>query len=196
MITFLGGGGDGLAEFTGTLKINKLREEYEAGKSLIQIAIDDNLSYNSLKNYASKNKWKKGIRKDLLAAERILDNDEQVRKKKEEALSLIQGETKSLLELFGAHDEVEGKGTSATQSALKARAQALECVTNVATKVFSLETDAETIERKLNQLEYNKQLELIEYKIEIEKLKIKETKLNIKELSKGRGSGKTSIFLE
>ena len=153
-----------------------LREEYESGKSLAAIAVDYNLSYPSLKNYASKNKWKKGMIKNIAAAERVLDNDEEIRKKKNEFIGKIQDEAIELIGVFKDNDCMDKD----TQGAVKSRVGALETIVNIGSKIFSIENNSEVVARKINQLAYNKQLELLEYELEIEKLGIKATKNKIK----------------
>lgn len=162
--------------YTNTGRIKELREEYESGKSLAEIAVDYNLSYPSLKNYASKNKWKKGITKNIAAAERILDNDEEIRKKKNEFIEKVQDEAINLVETFKENDCMDKD----TQGAMKSRAGALETIVNIGSKIFSIENNSEIVARKINQLAYNKQLELLEYEVEIEKVSLKASKNKIK----------------
>ena len=52
---------------TTTTKLKTLiRKRYESGEDLLDLAVEYNIKYGTLRNISSKEKWQKGILKDIV----------------------------------------------------------------------------------------------------------------------------------
>ena len=62
----------------------EIKKEYELGISLRELAFKHNLSYGSLRNYASNHDWVKGSKSILIAAQELILETEELAKQREE----------------------------------------------------------------------------------------------------------------
>ena len=62
----------------------EMKKEYELGISLREISFKHNISYGSLRNYASNHGWVKGSKSVLIAAQELILETEELAKQREE----------------------------------------------------------------------------------------------------------------
>ena len=58
---------------------NDIKKRFEFGENLLDLAMEYNLNYGTLKNYASKKKWEKNKRAELVYAMNFLMETELYR---------------------------------------------------------------------------------------------------------------------
>ena len=157
-------------------ELEELRLAYESGENTFSLAVRFNLNQGSLKNYASKNKWKHGIRKKLIKDTCNILDAEAISKEIEEIKIKFKG-----LMLGTLNDIGDSDGTiKSQQEALLARMRALREGYQLAVSLLDIKTTAEEIEHKKNMLTYKAlvskmELEITKYEEEIKSIKHKRT---------------------
>ena len=138
---------------------NEIKKRYESGENLLDLAMEYNLNYGTLKNYASKKKWEKNKRAELVYAMNFLMETEEDVAERNEILKHFKTLGKSYLAYFL---ELEKKGNrptkKAVEEALKNRMQAAEILKSFLKDIHNFRSPEE-------------QARLVSAVLELEKLK-------------------------
>ena len=84
---------------TTTTKLKTLiRKRYESGEDLLDLAVEYNIKYGTLRNISSKEKWQKGILKDIVYFKEIEKLTSKLAEEREEKKKQYRERTKEIME--------------------------------------------------------------------------------------------------
>lgn len=133
----------------------EIRQRYEYGEDLKDLAYEFRLSYGTLKNISSKEKWEKGKRAQLLY---LAEVEEDIAKHKE-AMEEIKGHYRNLHKsvlayMIDLERNKERPAVKAREEALKNRVQAIKENYAFAKDLYNIMTPMEEVDYKVKLARY------------------------------------------
>ncbi|MGL4628968.1 MAG: hypothetical protein ACRCUR_05725 [Cetobacterium sp.] len=169
----------------------EIRKRFEAGEDLKELAYEFRLSYGTLRNLSSKEKWQKGINSTLLYLQEVQNDIEQHLEEKEEIKGHYKNLHKStlayLIELERKKERPTNKGR---EDALRTRIATHRDGYQFAKELYSIMNPEEELDYKIKLARYQAYKDEIladekerEMKLDSESidLKLKKIELKIKE---------------
>ncbi|MGL4653878.1 hypothetical protein [Cetobacterium sp.] len=169
----------------------EIRKRFEAGEDLKELAYEFRLSYGTLRNLSSKEKWQKGINSTLLYLQEVQNDIEQHLEEKEEIKGHYKNLHKStlayLIELERKKERPTNKGR---EDALRTRIATHRDGYQFAKELYSIMNPEEELDYKIKLARYQAYKDEIladekerEIKLDSESidLKLKKIELKIKE---------------
>lgn len=127
----------------------EIKKEYELGVSLKELAFKHNLSYGSLRNYASSNDWIKGSKAVLITAQELILETEELAKQREIIKQEFRTLTLTTLEL------AKQSGFDKSKSeAFRNQAQGLNQLYALSKELFNIRTPQEDLELREAYIKY------------------------------------------
>ncbi|WP_427043174.1 hypothetical protein HUW86_09630 [Fusobacterium sp. SB021] len=77
---------------------NLIRQKFEAGQDLIDLAIEYKINYGTLRNLSSKENWQKGILKDIVYIKETEKLTKEIAKKRENKRKEYRERTQEIME--------------------------------------------------------------------------------------------------
>lgn len=77
---------------------NLIRQKFEAGQDLIDLAIEYKINYGTLRNLSSKENWQKGILKDIIYIKETEKLTKEIAKKRENKRKEYRERTQEIME--------------------------------------------------------------------------------------------------
>lgn len=133
----------------------EIRKRFEAGEDLKELAYEFRLSYGTLRNLSSKEKWQKGINSTLLYLQEVQNDIEQHLKEKEEIKGHYKNLHKStlayLIELERKKERPTNKGR---EDALRTRIATHRDGYQFAKELYSIMNPEEELDYKIKLARY------------------------------------------
>ena len=127
----------------------EMKKEYELGISLRELAFKHNLSYGSLRNYASNHDWVKGSKSVLIAAQELILETEELAKQREEIKKQFRDLTQQTLSIISQ----AGLDKSKTE-AFRNQAQGLNQLYALSKELYNIRTPKEDLELRETYIKY------------------------------------------
>lgn len=132
--------------------LNRIREQFEAGYNLYDLAIENFLNYDTLRQISKNEKWKKGSRIEAIRiAELALDSEKNAK-----ARSLVKNQYKSMTKQMRASLIKMGKDKAPEdkekEEAILKRAQTISTLYSIDKDLHNILTtkeDADILQKKL-----------------------------------------------
>ena len=134
----------------------EMKKEYELGISLREISFKHNISYGSLRNYASNHGWVKGSKSVLIAAQELILETEELAKQREEIKKQFRDLTQRTINLVSQ----SGLDKSSTE-AFRNQAQGLNQLYALSKELYNIRTPKEDLELREAYINYCELLDRI-----------------------------------
>ncbi|MGL5427130.1 MAG: hypothetical protein ACRDAS_04370 [Cetobacterium sp.] len=166
----------------------EIRKRFEAGEDLKELAYEFRLSYGTLRNLSSKEKWQKGINSTLLYLQEVKNDIEQHLEEKEEIKGHYKNLHKStlayLIELERKKERPTNKGR---EDALRTRIATHRDGYRFAKELYSIMNPEEELDYKIKLARYEAYKDEIladekerEIKLDSESIDLKLKKIELK----------------
>ncbi|MGL5583541.1 MAG: hypothetical protein ACRDCE_21650 [Cetobacterium sp.] len=166
----------------------EIRKRFEAGEDLKELAYEFRLSYGTLRNLSSKEKWQKGINSTLLYLQEVQNDIEQHLEEKEEIKGHYKNLHKStlayLIELERKKERPTNKGR---EDALRTRIATHRDGYQFAKELYSIMNPEEELDYKIKLARYQAYKDEIladekerEIKLDSESIDLKLKKIELK----------------
>lgn len=166
----------------------EIRKKFEAGEDLKELAYEFRLSYGTLRNLSSKEKWQKGINSTLLYLQEVKNDIEQHLEEKEEIKGHYKNLHKStlayLIELERKKERPTNKGR---EDALRTRIATHRDGYRFAKELYSIMNPEEELDYKIKLARYEAYKDEIladekerEIKLDSESIDLKLKKIELK----------------
>ena len=166
----------------------EIRKRFEAGEDLKELAYEFRLSYGTLRNLSSKEKWQKGINSTLLYLQEVQNDIEQHLEEKEEIKGHYKNLHKStlayLIELERKKERPTNKGR---EDALRTRIATHRDGYQFAKELYSIMNPEEELDYKIKLARYEAYKDEIladekerEIKLDSESIDLKLKKIELK----------------
>ncbi|MGL5149433.1 MAG: hypothetical protein ACRC7N_02530 [Clostridium sp.] len=166
----------------------EIRKRFEAGEDLKELAYEFRLSYGTLRNLSSKEKWQKGINSTLLYLQEVQNDIEQHLEEKEEIKGHYKNLHKStlayLIELERKKERPTNKGR---EDALRTRITTHRDGYQFAKELYSIMNPEEELDYKIKLARYQAYKDEIladekerEIKLDSESIDLKLKKIELK----------------
>lgn len=133
----------------------EIRKRFEAGEDLKELAYEFRVSYGTLRNLSSKEKWQKGINSTLLYLQEVQNDIEHHLEEKEEIKGHYKNLHKSTLAYLIELERKKERPTSkAREEALKNRITAHRENYEFAKELYSIMNQHEEIDYKIKLAKY------------------------------------------
>ena len=152
-----------------------LRKKYESGQDLIDLSIEYNINYGTLRNISSKEKWQKGILKDIIYLKEIEELTTRIAKEREEKkekyrkiTNEIMEDLKSLenldMEMYVTLGEEKKSYAETKATVIKLRTSSMKELYSLDKDLYQILTQSEEQELATRRLKYEELKKKIGYK--------------------------------
>lgn len=154
---------------------NEIKKRFEYGEDLKELAYEYRLSYGTLRNLSSKEKWEKGVNQELLYLKEVEKDIESYIAEREEITKHYRNIHKSTLTyLLDLERKKERPTTKAKEEALKNRITAHRENYEFAKDLYSIMNREEEIDYKIKLAKYEElKKQLLENKDNDSSIKLK-----------------------
>ena len=159
----------------------EIRKRFEAGEDLKELAYEFRLSYGTLRNLSSKEKWEKGINSTLLYLQEVQNDIEQHLEEKEEIKGHYKNLHKStlayLIELERKKERPTNKGR---EDALRTRIATHRDGYQFAKELYSIMNPEEELDYKIKLARYEAYKDEILADEKVKEIKLESDSIDLK----------------